>query len=254
MPHVYYGDPNQDFSNKLIETLAGNGADIIELGIPFSDPVADGATFQSACERSLENGTTPLDTLNAIKQLRKNGMKHPVVLTTYYNIPYVLGIENFLEQCRDGGVQGLIIPNLPIEESGEIIEEGKKHGIDVVLQVAPTTTDKRLKMIAEEARGFIYLINVEGVTGTRTKVSQKTINLIEKVRDYTDLPLLAGFGISEPEHAEAVVAAGADGAIAGSVYANIYEDQLENPVDSLPRIAQKVQELKQGCIDGYCLR
>jgi tryptophan synthase alpha chain len=251
MPHVYFGDPHEEFSLKLIETLAGNGADILEFGIPFSDPTADGPTFQAVCERALENGVTPSKCIQAIKKLRDRGVTKPIVVTTYYNIPYVAGVGNFLNKIREAGAQAIIVPNVPVEESDVLLAEGKRSGIHIIFQIAPTTTENRLKKITDIASGFLYVINVEGVTGARESLSDSTLKLVKRVRQHTDMPLLAGFGISNRQQASNVVAAGADGAIAGSCYAKIYEKNLKKPEETLPQIADLVSQIKQGCIEGY---
>ncbi|MCK5626039.1 tryptophan synthase subunit alpha, partial [Candidatus Bathyarchaeota archaeon] len=129
MSHVYYGDPTEEFSLKLIELMVENGADLVEFGIPFSDPTADGPTFQKACERALKKQMTPPKCIQGIKKLRRNGIKTPIIVTTYYNIPYVAGVKIFLENIKKAGAQALIVPNLPIEEAGELLDEGKKLGV-----------------------------------------------------------------------------------------------------------------------------
>lgn len=251
MPHVYFGDPHEEFSLRLIETLAENGADILEFGIPFSDPTADGPTFQAVCERALENGVTPAKCIQGIKKLRDRGVKNPIVVTTYYNIPYVAGVGNFLNMIREAGAQAIIVPNVPVEEANVLLTEGKRNGIHIIFQIAPTTTENRLKKIADIASGFLYVINVEGVTGARESLADSTLKLVKRVKRHTDMPLLAGFGISNRQQASNVVAAGADGAIVGSCYAKIYEKNLENPEETLPQIADLVAQIKQGCIEGY---
>ena len=251
MPHVYFGDPHEEFSLKLLETLVENGADILEFGIPFSDPTADGPTFQAVCERALQNGITPNKCIEGIKKIRAKGIENPIVVTTYYNIPYVMGVGNFLKKIKDAGAQGIIVPNVPVEEADILIAEGKKSEIHPIFQVAPTTTEDRLKKIADIASGFLYVIGVEGVTGVRESIGDSTFKLVERVRKHTDMPLLAGFGISTKEQANNVVAAGADGAIAGSAYAKVYEKNLKTPEETLPEIAKLVTQIKQGCIEGY---
>ncbi|MEM2994896.1 MAG: tryptophan synthase subunit alpha [Candidatus Bathyarchaeia archaeon] len=250
MAHLYYGDPNEEFSIKLAKTLAENGADMIEFGIPFSDPIADGPTFQAACERALKNGVTPTKCIEAIKRLRQEGLKAPLVVTTYYNIPYVMGVEHFLREIKGAGAQAVIVPDLPIEEAKPLIEEGRKLGVHVILQVTPTTSKERLKKILDNSSGFIYIIGIEGVTGAREQLRKSTIELIGNVRKHTDVPIMAGFGISKREHAKAIISAGADGVIVGSAYAQIYSKNLENPERTLPEIAMLAKQIKQGCIEG----
>jgi tryptophan synthase alpha chain len=254
MPHVYYGDPNEDFSLNLIKTLAENGADIIEFGIPFSDPTADGPTFQAVCERALKNGITPTKCIKGIRSVREMGLENPIVVTTYYNIPYVTGVGTFLKKIKEAGAQAIIVPNVPVEEADVLFAEGKKTGVHVIFQVAPTTTENRLKKITDVASGFLYVISVEGVTGVRKSLADSTLKLVQRVRRHTDMPLLAGFGISSKHQASDVVAAGADGAIAGSIYAKVYEKNLEKPEETLPEIAWWVRQIKQGCIEGYMQR
>ncbi|PVX24365.1 MAG: tryptophan synthase subunit alpha [Candidatus Bathyarchaeum sp.] len=251
MPHVYYGDPHEEFSLKLLETLVENGADILEFGIPFSDPTADGPTFQAVCERALENGITPSRCIEGIKKLRAKGIENPIVVTTYYNIPYVMGVGNFLKKIKDAGAQAIIVPNVPVEEADVLLAESKKSGIHPIFQIAPTTTEERLKKITDIASGFLYVIGVEGVTGVRESLGDSTLKLVKRARKHTDMPLLAGFGISTRKQAAAVVAAGADGAIAGSAYARVYEKNLEKPEEKLQDIATLVGQIKQGCIEGY---
>ncbi len=140
MAHVYYGDPNEEFSLKLIKTLAENGADIIEFGIPFSDPIADGAVFQEACQRALSGGITPAKCIDGIKRLRAEGLEIPIVVTTYFNIPYVMGFEKFLNMVRNAGAQGVLFPDLPLEEAKPLKDLIAKVGLNLILQVAPTTS------------------------------------------------------------------------------------------------------------------
>ena len=251
MPHVYYGDPNEEFSLKLIKNLAENGADLIEFGIPFSDPTADGPTFQAACERALKKSMTPAKCIQGIKKLRRSGLEIPLIVTTYYNIPYVTGIGTFLSEIKKAGAQAIIVPDLPVEEAGALLDEGKKRGVHVIFQVAPTTTEDRLKKIADIASGFLYVMGVEGVTGARESLTDSALKVVSRVRRHTDVPVLAGFGISKKEHATAVVSAGADGAVAGSAYAEIYAKILKKPEETLPETARLAKQIKRGCIEGY---
>ncbi|MEM2911909.1 MAG: tryptophan synthase subunit alpha [Candidatus Bathyarchaeia archaeon] len=251
MAHVYYGDPNEEFSIKLIETLAENGADIIEFGIPFSDPVADGAVFQASCERALKGGITPAKCIEGIRRLRTSGLKVPLVVTTYFNIPYVMGLENFMEKVRDADAQAVLIPDLPLEEAEPLMRLADKAELPLILQVAPTTSKERLKKILENASGFVYLIGVEGVTGAKLENPHYTLKLIKTVKEKTNIPVMVGFGVSKREHAEAIVTAGADGVVVGSAYARIYADNLENSFKTLPKIAELAREIKLGCINGY---
>jgi tryptophan synthase alpha chain len=251
MTHIYYGDPSEEFSLKLIETLAENGADIIELGIPFSDPIADGPVFQAACERALSAGVTPIKCIEAVKRLREAGLKTPIIVTTYFNIPYVMGFEKFLNMIKEAGAQGLLVPDLPIEEAKPYLKLTAKIGLHLILQATPTTSKERLKKIMEDATGFIYLVSLEGVTGSKLTNPNATFNLIREVKAQTQTPVMVGFGISKREHAKAIVDAGADGVVVGSAYAKIYTKNLQNPIVTLSEIAQLSREIKAGCIKQY---
>jgi tryptophan synthase alpha chain len=251
MAHVYYGDPNEEFSLKLIKTLAENGADIIEFGIPFSDPIADGAVFQEACQRALSGGITPTKCIDGIKRLRAEGLEIPIVVTTYFNIPYVMGFEEFLNMVRNAGAQGVLFPDLPLEEAKPLKSLIAKARLNLVLQVAPTTSPERLKQILEEASGFIYLISVEGVTGAKLKAQSLTVRLIKTIKKLSTIPIMVGFGVSKKEHAETLVAAGADGVVVGSAYARIYSKNLKDPFQTLDEVAKLAREIKSGCVEGY---
>ncbi|MBS3815877.1 MAG: tryptophan synthase subunit alpha [Hadesarchaea archaeon] len=251
IPHIYYGDPSRDFSIKLVQELVESGADLIELGIPFSDPTADGPTFQAACERALENNVTPKDCIEGIKTLRENGVDIPIIVTTYYNIPYVWGIKSFLKDIKEAGAQGIIIPNLPVDEADEVLKASEETDISPIFLATPTTTEDRLKKIMKTTSGFLYIVNVEGVTGAREKIPKSTLKLIQKTKNQTEIPLVAGFGISSKEHAKSIISAGADGIITGSAIGKIYEKKLSNPEETLPDISRFAKELKKGCIEGY---
>lgn len=253
MAHVYYGDPSEEFSLRQIDTLVKNGADFIEFGIPFSDPTADGTIFQAACERALKNGITPPKCIQGIKKLREN-LEIPIVVTTYYNIPYIAGVTAFLSEIKKAGAQAIIIPDIPFEEASSLLDTGKKVGIDIIFQVTPLTTEDRLREIAAVASGFLYVVNVEGVTGARESLADSTLNLVRRVRKHSNIPIMAGFGISKKEHAATVVSAGADGVIVGSAIGEIYEKNLEHPEETLPQIALFARQIKQGCVGGYIQR
>jgi len=244
MAHVYYGDPNEKFSVELIKTLCNNGVDIIEFGIPFSDPVADGPIFQNACKRALEAGMTPKKAIEGIKKLRAIGIEKPIVVTSYYNVILHMGVIEFVKSISDAGANGLIIPNVPFEESDFLYATCEKYGINIIFLIAPTTQEERLKKILNRARGFVYIVAITGVTGVRDSIEDMTLNIVDKVRKYSNIPLLVGFGISKPEHVKAVVDAGANGFITGSAIGKIYEKYIRNPEDSLGEIKDFVRSLK----------
>lgn len=254
MAHVYYGDPCEEFSMRLVETLVSSGADIIEFGMPFSDPIADGPVFQAACERALNAGITPAKYIDAIRKLRDNGLEAPIIATTYFNIPYVMGFEKFLENIKSAGAQGILIPDLPIEEAEPYIKLSSRMGIHMILQVTRTTSSQRLQRILKSASGFIYLISLEGVTGAKLKGISTTLRLIKAIKLQSTIPVMVGFGISGREHAELVIAAGADGVAVGSAYAKIYAERLDNPFETLQDITKLAREIKLGCVQGYAVR
>jgi tryptophan synthase alpha chain len=251
MAHIYYGDPSEEFSLRLIKTLAENGVDLIELGIPFSDPIADGATFQAACDRALTNGMTPSRCIQGICKIRELDIDLPIVVTTYFNIPFVRGVRTFLDEIREAGAQGILIPDLPVEEAGDILESGREKGLCTIFMVTPTTTESRLERIVGATSGFLYVVNVEGVTGPRETMQNSTLALVSRVRKKTDIPIMAGFGVSKEKQAVALIRAGAEGVITGSSLARIYEKTLATPEDSLPDLGRFARSIKRGCVQGY---
>lgn len=251
MPHIYYGDPSPEFSRREIETLAENEADFIEFGVPFSDPTADGPTFQEACERALKNGITPEDCLRGIEDLREKGLDIPIIVTSYYNILYTYGVEDFLERLSEVGAQGIIVPNVSLEEAEPLVKAGGGTGIDVILQVTPNTSKGRLERIANSSSGFLYVVNVEGVTGARETVPESTVELMKSVKENADIPIMAGFGVSKEGHARSLVSAGADGVITGSALGEIYGKNLSHPEEKLDEIGEFAKRMKKACIHGY---
>jgi len=222
------GDPDKDTCVRIAQALIDGGTDILELGVPFSDPVADGPAIQRADDRALSAGTTPSVIFEIVRDIRTFS-DVPIVLLTYYNIVYRRGIEWFYKEARDAGVDGILIADMPIEESDEACEAAGRYGIDPIFLVTRTTSDERIQKIAAKARGYLYLVSVLGVTGVRETVETGAIDLLDRVRRYTSLPLALGFGISTPEHAKVCACAGADGIIVGSAIVNIVERNLGRP-------------------------
>ena len=251
MAHIYYGDPSEDFSMRLIDVLVSNGADIIELGIPFSDPIADGPIFQAACERALRAGITPDKCMEAVRKV--SGLGIPVIVTTYFNIPYVMGFSKFLSRIRRSGAHGLLIPDLPLEEAYPYLKLAADEGVCMILQAAPTTSKGRLRRIVGASSGFLYIISLEGVTGSRPK-GRDALRLIRDVKAMSNIPVMVGFGISKGEQAEAFVSAGADGVVVGSAYTRIYSRKLRDPFETLDDIGKLAREIKLGCKLGYARR
>jgi len=244
MPYVCCGDPNVKFTKELIREMAANGADAIELGIPFSDPMADGKIMQEAVARALDGGMTPDKALNMLKELREEGLEIPVFIMTYYNILFSSGIGNFTKLAKDAGADGFIIPDLPIEESGELRSACDEHDLVLVQFITPNCSDERLERITKDAKGFLYAISVLGITGVREGISEDAVELIRRAKRITKIPVVIGFGISNEEQASEYVKAGADGVIIGSKIAKIYS--AENKVDEVAKFCAKVKEKMQG--------
>lgn len=233
MPYTTGGFPSIDACRSVMEAFIAGGADMIELGVPFSDPLADGPVVQASTQRALEEGVTPDDVLALAGEFSD---RLPVVLMVYYNCVLAGGQDHFLDTAAGAGVSGLIVPDLPVDEAGGFIEGCRARGIDPILLVAPTSPDERIRMIADQASGFIYCVSVAGVTGARTALSEQLPDFLARVRARTDVPLAVGFGVSTPEHA-AVVAGYADGVIIGS--------RLIKMVDEAANISEACQSVEQ---------
>lgn len=241
IPFITAGDPDLETTAAALKQLDSSGADVIELGVPYSDPLADGPAIQAAATRALQRGTRLDDVLAMVKTVAPE-LDAPLILFTYYNPILHRGIEAFLQQIAAAGVAGLVIPDLPLEEADAVLEPAKKLGIELVLLVAPTSSRDRMEKIAQQSQGFIYLVSVTGVTGTRTQVSDRVQTLLQDLRQVTDKPIGVGFGISQPEHAKQVMEWGADAAIVGSAIVNRLAEG--NPEQGLAAIADFCQSLK----------
>jgi tryptophan synthase alpha chain len=241
------GDPDKVTSIRIARALIAGGTDILELGVPFSDPVADGPTIQKADERALAAGTTPDTVFEIVREIRAES-DVPIVFLTYYNIVYHHGIERFYREAQDAGVDGILIADMPVEESEEVCAVASRYNIDTIFLVTQTTSDDRITKIAAKARGYLYLVAVLGVTGVREKVSEGAIDLLHRVRMHTPLPLALGFGISTPAHAHTCTRAGADGVIVGSAIVEIVERHLKDP-DAMERaLKEYVSAMKKALI------
>jgi len=197
---ITVGYPNVDATVELAEALVAGGADLIELGVPFSDPLADGATIQRAGWLALEQGVTPWTCIDVARRLRDRGVEVPLLLMGYYNPWLASGLDTFAARAAEAGIDGLICIDLPPEEADELSAVCRPRGIDLVFLVAPTTTDQRLSSIAKAASGFVYCVSVAGTTGARGDLPRELPAFIKRVRQHTDLPLAVGFGVSRPEH------------------------------------------------------
>ena len=215
MPFHTAGFPTLPVSREIIRSLVDAGADLIEIGVPFSDPLADGTAVQGTGQIALENGTTPADCIQLVRDLRTDGVTVPLLLMGYYNPILKYGIDRWVTNCAAAGVDGFIVPDLPVEESEPLRTACQQHGLDLIFMVAPTSTESRLQTVGEKGSGFIYCVSVTGVTGARANLASDLGDYISRIRSHTDLPLAVGFGISKPEHVKSVGEI-ADGAIVGA--------------------------------------
>ncbi len=220
MPFLIAGDPNLRTTSEIMLKLQDKGADIIELGIPYSDPLADGPVIQLAASRALSAGTSPLSVLKMLGEL-KNKLSVPVVLFTYYNPVFSFGFERFCDEASEAGASGLVIPDLPLEEAEKLSPIAFDRGLDLILLVAPTTPKDRIKRISQNSNGFTYLVSVTGVTGERTVIDQGVKTLVKRIKELSSSPVAVGFGISSAKHISQVRSWGADGAIVGSALVKI---------------------------------
>nr|WP_193570055.1 tryptophan synthase subunit alpha [Halorussus sp. JP-T4] len=246
--YVAAGDPDVESTKEYVRALVRGGSDVVELGLPFSEPIAEGPTIQKAVRRALDAGMTPDRYLDLAADLSED-VDVPLVCMTYYNLIYQYGDEEgpepFVEAAAEAGLSGLIVPDLPVDESDPLKAACDAHGLDLILMVAPTTTDERLDRMLDRATGFVYVQGRMGTTGARSDVSSETHVSLGRL-DETDLPKAVGFGISEREHAREIVAGGADGVIVGSAFVDIIAEQE----DTADRLEAKARELKAGAVAG----
>jgi tryptophan synthase alpha chain len=242
IPFLTAGDPDLSTTKEAIKTLVAKGADIIELGVPYSDPLADGPVIQAAATRALQKGVCLDDVLNIVKTVQ-NEIEIPIVLFTYYNPIYFRGADKFLETIASAGVKGLVVPDLPLEEAQSFLDLAQIHGIEVTLLVAPTSPIERIKEIASHSQGFIYLVSVTGVTGMRTEIESRVQDLIKQLKEVTDKPIGVGFGISEPEQAHQIKEWGADAVIVGSAFVKkLANPEADNPLQDLGDFCSSLKE------------
>lgn len=220
IPFITCGDPNLETTAKIVREAVANGADLIELGIPFSDPTAEGPVIQGANIRALKGGVTTDKVFDLVRELRKD-VTVPMVFMTYSNVVFSYGADKFISTCKEIGINGLILPDLPYEEKEEFLPQCKKYGVDLISLIAPTS-ENRIAMIAKEADGFIYLVSSLGVTGTRSEISTDLKSIVDVIRQNSSVPCAIGFGISTPEQAKKMADI-ADGAIVGSAIIKIIE-------------------------------
>ncbi len=244
IPFIVAGDPDYDTSLKIAKNLVDNGVDALEIGFPFSDPVADGPSVQNADLRAFDSGMTIEKCFKFIKELREYTDK-PFGLLLYYNIVYKHGIDEFYRKLKESGVNAVLIADLPPEEADDAIEAANNNSLEQIFIVSQATDNERLKKITKIVGGFIYIASVMGTTGARNKVEHNTTELIKRIREHTEIPLCVGFGISKPEHVKEVLNAGADGAIVGSALINIIADNIENHDVMFREISDYIQIMKE---------
>ncbi|MFQ5586061.1 MAG: tryptophan synthase subunit alpha [Thermodesulfobacteriota bacterium] len=237
------GDPDLETTGKLILEFARRGADIIELGIPFSDPMADGPTIQAASERALKSGTNIRIILNLIKKMRKKS-EIPIVLFGYYNPLFAYGIDRFTRDAKRAGADGVLVVDLPPEEADELKGCADREGLELVYLLTPTSDRRRMRLVAQRATGFIYYISVAGVTGARERVATTIRGAVRSIRRFTSLPVCVGFGISTPTQA-GEISRWADGIIVGSAIVKVIEENIDSPA-LVRRAGSFVARLKGG--------
>ncbi len=257
VPYLAAGDPSYEASLAYVEALERGGADVIELGLPFSEPIAEGSTIQEAIVRSLDAGMTPDRFFAFVEELAADV---PVVCMTYYNLIYQYGAERgpraFVERAAAAGIAGFVVPDLPAEEAGPLRAACDEFGLDLVFIVAPTTAGERLERMREQVSGYVYVQARLGTTGARDEVSDHTERSLSRIAEW-GVPKAVGFGIKTGDHAERIVSAGADGIIVGSALVDIVAQGVENDdsvAETATRLEEKARELKTGALRGGQLR
>lgn len=244
IPFVVAGDPDLPTTKSVLLKLIEHGADIIELGVPFSDPVADGVTIQAAAERALKNDVNVKDVLELVAEIRREGHETPIILFSYFNPILQFGLERFAETAREKGADGILITDLIPEEAGDFQKILAERDLSLIMLAAPTSSDERLKKICEKASGFVYAVSRAGVTGARNDLSSEAKNLVRRLRRFTNLPVAVGFGISNFEHMRETLEY-ADAAVVGSaIVAEIF--RLKDSKDLTGEMEEFLEELLSG--------
>jgi tryptophan synthase alpha chain len=243
IPFFVIGDPDFDTSLALVKAAIGAGADVLELGIPFSDPIADGPTIQKADIRAMRSG---MDLPKALEFLRrvKEYQDIPIGLLMYYNLIQQYGVGRFFRDFHDAGVNSVLVADLSIDDAGEVAPSAQAAGLDTVFMVTPNTEPDRMRRIAAKTTGFIYAVSLLGVTGSRQTLSTAVDGLIRQIKGLTAVPVCVGFGVSKPEHAHSIAQAGADGVIIGSALVAMIESSLDNPGAATAQIARFLGQVK----------
>lgn len=234
IPFITAGDPSLEDTISIVSKLESVGADIIELGVPFSDPVADGPSIQRSSLRALSSKVSLKRVIDTVAKIRTQS-QIPIAFLTYYNIIFKYGVERFVKDAVEAGVDGAVVANLPPEEASELISAAREHDFATIFLVAPTSTPERVKIIAEACTGFIYCVSLTGVTGARDTISGMLAPTLERIKQHTDKPVAVGFGVSTPAQAREV-AAMADGVIVGSAIVNVIEAHVNEPGELLSSV------------------
>ncbi len=243
------GDPDFDSSLGVMKALATSGADVIELGMPFSDPMADGPAIQMAARRSLQGGQTLQKTLDMAKEFRKDDQDTPIVLMGYYNPIYIYGVDRFLDAALDAGIDGLIVVDLPPEMDDELCIPALEKGINFIRLATPTTDDKRLPTVLNNTSGFVYYVSMNGITGSSLTETANVTDAVKRIKSHTELPICVGFGVKTAEQAQ-VIGADADGVVVGSAIvsqiANSLDENGAATADTVTNVSTLIKELAQG--------
>lgn len=244
VPFVTVCDPNPEQSLRIMQTLVESGADALELGIPFSDPLADGPTIQGANIRALDSGATPDICFELIGKIRAQYPDLPIGLLMYANLVFARGIDNFYQRCAEAGIDSVLIADVPTNESEEFVAAAKKHGIEPIFIAPPTASDETLESVAKLGGGYTYLLSRAGVTGAETKANMPVGDMLARLNQYNAPPSLLGFGISEPAQVKEAIESGAAGAISGSAVVKIIESNTQQPDEMLNQLASFVSSMK----------
>lgn len=244
VPFVTLGDPNPELSLAIIDTLIEAGADALELGIPFSDPLADGPTIQNANLRAFAAGVTPTQCFELLAKIREKHPTIPIGLLMYANLVFHKGLDSFYARCAEVGVDSVLVADVPLEESAPFRAAAMRHNVAPIFICPPNASDALLREIASHGRGYTYLLSRAGVTGTEKRAITPLNHLVDKLREFHAAPPLQGFGISEPSQVKESLAAGAAGAISGSAIVRIIENNLDNPAEMLAQLSRFVTDMK----------
>lgn len=244
IPYICAGDPTMSFSLRLIKALSDAGADIMEIGMPFSDPIADGPLIQGAMQRSIAGKFKTSDIFRLISEARGMGIKQPMVVMTYYNSIMQKGLESFCSELRRSGGDGILVVDLLPEDSAELDAAASGQELDMIRLIATNTPEKRIENILSKSSGFVYVVSVAGITGIRSGIPQSAFDTIARVRRKGDFPLALGFGISSPDDVSSAIRAGASAAVEGSKLISIYESKKDNEAEALAEVKEHASAMK----------